>query len=272
MNLWHGMPVKRLDDRPAVARHQTDLLTVTSALHARNIQGDWGVPLEACREIGLPRNDVLVRAKEAATQPSPSRLVARMPTYRRSVLGHIRDDGHEMGNVFQLPGATPDAIEERAKDLGLKVIVKLHPMAERPARPFQGTHLEILDDADLAERGLSVYGLLAQADVLVTDHSSVWIDYLLMDRPLVFSIADLAAYSSTRGHYFTPLEDALPGPVVSSVNDLFLALKGSFLDDEDQARWRARRAESTPIHHRFIDSSSSERVAAEIEAKSVRRS
>jgi CDP-glycerol glycerophosphotransferase (TagB/SpsB family) len=94
--------------------------------------------------------------------------------------------------------------------------------------------------------------------VLVTDHSSVWVDFLLLDRPMVFALADLASYAESRGHYFTPLAEHLPGPIVTDLATLGPALAEALEGDP----WAARRRALRGVHHTHLDDGSAARVAA----------
>jgi len=55
--------------------------------------------------------------------------------------------------------------------------------------------------------------LLAITDVLVSDYSSIWVDYLASGCPMVFYTPDKAVYESTRGTYF----DERPGVETSTL-------------------------------------------------------
>ncbi len=59
---------------------------------------------------------------------------------------------------------------------------------------------------------------LAAADVLVTDYSSIFFDFLCLDRPILFLLTDLADYSANRGLYEPP--ERLPGGKAQSLADL----------------------------------------------------
>jgi CDP-glycerol glycerophosphotransferase (TagB/SpsB family) len=263
VNLWHGMPVKRLEPEPAVARRQTDLVTVTSRLHGDHLRETWGVGREVVVETGLPRNDRMVRA---ATESPPLALdeiagerplVVWLPTYRRSVTGDIRLDGDEFGNCFEFPGADDASVAALADRLGVQVLVKPHPMAP-PVVTGSSRGLTVWDDAALADRELTLYEVLGHATVLLTDHSSVWVDYLLVDRPLVFTIGDLERYADTRGHYFVPLADHLPGPIATDLASLEAHLADALGTDP----WAERRRELRWLHHTHLDGDSADRVAA----------
>lgn len=84
---------------------------------------------------------------------------------------------------------------------------------------------------------------LAAADVLITDYSSIFFDYLCLDRPILFLLTDLDDYSESRGLYERP--DQLPGRKardLAQLTDLAASLaRGDAEPEEDvaaRARWR----------------------------------
>jgi CDP-glycerol glycerophosphotransferase (TagB/SpsB family) len=125
--------------------------------------------------------------------------------------------------------------------------------------------LTVWNEDDLTDRGLTLYETLGHAELLLTDHSSVWIDYLLLGRPIVFTIADREDYSASRGHYFTPLEDHLPGPIVETLDDLRAVLTRPV--DDLLRTWGPALASSRDVHHRFADGRSSERVVDAVSSR-----
>ena len=73
---------------------------------------------------------------------------------------------------------------------------------------------------------VSLYGVLGQARGLVTDYSSVWVDYLLLDRPLAFLVPDRDTYS--RALVPPDVLDWVPGELVGPHEPF-----GTFLADLD---------------------------------------
>lgn len=229
VNVWHGMPIKRLVGGSAVGRHQSTFTIATSGFHADHLAQTWNLPRSRVHCTGLPRNDALLRSAARRKLPSElglqqgDRLVLWLPTYRNSALGDIRNDGHDAGNVFQLAGATAPDVDAMARRLGVHLVVKPHPMAENRSL-VDYPNLSVWDEPALRKRFDSLYDLLGQADVLVTDHSSVWVDFLLLRRPIVFAIGDMDEYARTRGFYVAPDMDFLPGQVINSLEGLEDAL------------------------------------------------
>lgn len=59
---------------------------------------------------------------------------------------------------------------------------------------------------------LSTRKVMCAADVFVTDYSSLWFDYLLLDKPIVFFASDYKNYENGRGFYLD--YKSLPGEVL----------------------------------------------------------
>lgn len=262
VNLWHGMPVKRLPPLSDVGRNQTDLTVATSAVHAANLAATWGLAPEQVAVTGLPRNDVLV---SRAQDPLPEvlrrltggrPLVVWLPTYRR-VAGDDEVDGVDVGHASQFAGGSAEAVNAVLARLGAHAVLKPHPLAPRPD-VARLSNLDVWSEDDLDASGLTLYQLLAHADVLISDHSSVWIDYLLTQRPVVFAVSDLEEYATSRGFYFDPVTDLFPGPLVTDLAELERALGEALAGDD---AWAERRREALELHHLHRDAASADRVA-----------
>lgn len=264
VNLWHGMPVKRLPPDSDVGRNQTDLTIATSPIHAANLAATWGLSAEQVAVTGLPRNDVLVN-EAASSPPAVLReltggrpLVVWLPTYRR-VAGVDEIDGVDAGTVSQFAGGTAEAVNALLARLDVHAVLKPHPLAPRPD-VARLSHLDVWDEDDLTASGLTLYHLLAHADVLISDHSSVWIDFLLTQRPLLFAVSDLEEYAGSRGFYFDPVTDLFPGPLVTDLQALERELAALVAGAGDDP-WAERRREALQLHHVHLDAASADRVA-----------
>ena len=61
--------------------------------------------------------------------------------------------------------------------------------------------------------------------MLITDYSSVYVDYLLLDRPIVFSCPDLEKYKKDRGFVVEDPSLLMPGTLVRNQKELINSLR-----------------------------------------------
>jgi CDP-glycerol glycerophosphotransferase (TagB/SpsB family) len=229
VNLWHGDGPKDIRPAPGVgeAVRSTHLVGSTE-LFTRMQAEALGVAAEGVLVTGNPRTDQLGRppAPEALARLGiDGGFVLWMPTFRRPrPVGAVRVPGSH-----PRPGreaADLDRLLRGLADRGLQLVVKPHPMdADRRRTPGA----VLVDDETLGRAGIPLYSLLGAASGLVTDYSSVWVDYLLVDRPVAFLVQDRESYD--RSLHPPDVLDWVPGEVVGHGDAPF----ASFLADLDAA-------------------------------------
>lgn len=265
VNVWHGMPVKTIGRDAGGGGVPADLAVATSDVFRPILSAAWDMPEERVHSIGIPRNDRLLRSAQSSTGPAGlglpdgQRLVMLLPTWRATNEADI--DATAFGTGSDGSAGSLAALDAAIEGLGLHCVVKPHPLAGEP-EPYVGRNVRVITDRDIANAGVSLYELLGRADILVTDYSSVWIDYLLLDRPIVFHMPDETEYRSARGVYFDDLHNWVPGPVVSDLPSLVNELT-SLARGEDE--YAAARVERRAQLHAHIDARSTERLLAQVD-------
>lgn len=268
VNLWHGMPIKRLPAGSDVGHHQTDLTVATSDYHARHLAETWDLELDQVAVVGLPRNDVLRRDLPDRVVDSLAAAGLRrpfalwMPTFRSSISKHGERDGIDRDTVTQFEGADLARVGELAEELELDVLVKPHPLAPPTREEPESDRVHVWIEDDVRAAGITAYELIAASELLITDVSSVWIDHLILDHPIYFAFSDRDQYGATRGFYFDG-DDEWPGPISATWDELAGHLRDRVAE---RPEWVARRAEARALHHAPIDQPSAEVVADRIVA------
>ena len=108
-------------------------------------------------------------------------------------------------------------------EIKILLIVKLHPMDILQTVDFPlFTNIMIMKQNDFS---FQLYPLLGATDFLLTDYSSVWIDYDILDRPMGFVMNDIDEYQKSRGLTFDNISEVLPGPILSDLESLKSFLK-----------------------------------------------
>jgi len=168
-----------------------------------------------------------------------------MPTYRRSVRGEHFVDGTDYNNAAQMPGFDPELFNDWLAAHQMVCILKPHPLGAPPQIRTTG-HLLVMDDATLAAHGLTLYELLGGTDILITDISSVYIDFLILNRPIIHAFADREEYGASRGFLFDWDEEYFAGPFVSDMNGIQRALE-EIADGRDE--YIAQRSRLRSLFH-----------------------
>ena len=268
VNLWHAMPLKRIGwmlPNPTSKPHsKVDLAT---SEFWRPIVDQCMRPWEKVLVNGLPRYDRIrslgpaeVRRRLGGVAPRCRKLVTWMPTYRRSVRGEYYLDGMDYNNEAQMPGFDSEEFNDWLAAHQMVCVLKPHPLGA-PPQIRTGGHLFVMDDAALAAHGLTLYELLGGTDALITDVSSVYVDYLILNRPIIHAFADRAEYASSRGFAFDWTEDYLAGPLVEDMNGIQRALE-EIADGRDE--YIAQRTRLRSLFHTDPDQPATPALLAQL--------
>jgi len=243
VNLWHG-------DGPkghAGAVVHSNYMVSGSGVFGRRQADAFGVGEGDLLLTGLPRISQLRQPADAAALQrlgidSSRPFVVWMPTVRQywaAGVNAARSDTTDTEADTALAELIRPGV--RALDaLGIQVVVKPHPI-DLVSRTFDG--FPAVADADVIAAGTTVYAFLGASAGLLTDYSSVWTDYLALDRPIGFFTPDLQAYLAGRGVQPGSLE-LQPGPTLETADD-FTRFGREVLGEQDgqgpQLRQRARQ-------------------------------
>ncbi len=267
VNLWHGEPPTKVTGRffGSQGGLRCTYAPVCSTVGRAYRAAEFDLHPSQVPIVGAPRNDRMMRADGAAVRRALLGAEATRPTllwlpsFRR---GQFADQAPRIDTVGEhYPGVPFGAadiaqLDAALDDVGARIVVKLHP---HDIERFSGDYrsIRVLTQRQMADAGLTLYPMLAAFDGLVTDMSSVWVDYLLLDRPMVFAFPDVDQYRDGRGLNLEPFEDWVPGPFVRTVDELVAAITDVVAGRDPMAeeRGRARRR----FHH-FIDDGSTARL------------
>jgi CDP-glycerol glycerophosphotransferase len=271
LNTWHGTPLKRMgydieDGALATANIVRNFVAADYLLAANAFMADQmyetayklsGVYRGTLIEEGYPRVDrqflddagresARRRLVEAGLPLGDRKIILYAPTWKGESFGNPTDDLDEILEHIA-------AIEERIDTSRYAVLLKTHQSVHSLAK-----HRPELKRM-LVPNEIPTNIVLGVTDLLVTDYSSIFFDFLQTGRPIVFFTPDLADYAGTRGLYFEP--DEWPGPVLMTARELGeelarIADDGDAVPEEYRERYCAMQRTFTP----YEDGSSSKRV------------
>ncbi len=107
--------------------------------------------------------------------------------------------------------------------------------------------------------------LLRNADLLISDYSSIWIDYLLKDKPIIGFCYDYERYMRDRSLLFD-FDRVFPGKITYEVPQLLAALDES-LQGKESAVDANKRDYSRKFFYSYFDNNSTKRVIDKVKEK-----
>lgn len=224
LQTWHGTPLKRMlfdldrivgrtegyEDRMRTMISEWSVLSSPSPWATTQFRSafDYRGPVW---ELGYPRNDALVNdasdvraeAREKLAVATDARVIVYAPTFR--------DDQKYRGQFsFDIP-LEFDVLRE-AIDPTDEIVVRLHPVVARSATLPPGIRN--------GNTGIDMFEVMCAADILITDYSSVFFDFALLDRPIIFFTPDLDSYRDELRGFYLDFESEAPGPICRSTEEV----------------------------------------------------
>lgn len=244
VNLWHGCGYKASRTRDLHGKLNIKRLFMSSRLVFDYVlvPGTAFIKTKSeffhCDEskvipIGYPRYDLLHsstinwdKVKEIWTI-NDEKIVMWLPTYRKT--GDSTYGENNMENQYWLPLLRSDddlkTINQYCEENNIILIIKKHRLQSIFFKEGEFGHIRFLDDDDLNAVGIQLYEVFQYTDALISDYSSVAIDYLLLDKPLAFTLDDYDEYAAKRGFVFDNAKDYMPGYHIYKIQEMKLFFK-----------------------------------------------
>ncbi len=202
-------------------------------------------PIGKCRSDVMKKDENVLQVmnyfKNICKDYKFSKIILYTPTHRdyelsefdikRSILGFAVDKYR---------------FEKFLKDNEILIICKLHPHqnaeileTEMPTGVINFTGNEYF----------GLVELMQVSDILMTDYSSAYIDYLLLDKPVVFNMYDLELYQQSRGLAFYPFKRICAGEIFTDEVSFYNALKET-LNNPNKYRFLRQELLDEMLTHR----------------------
>lgn len=225
----------------------TDYLIISS----KNIEGYYSeafqIPKDKIKALGLPRADYYFenhdidglksRFFERYGISTNKKIILYAPTFR---------DEEKYNNVFDYLD-----LEKFNESLGDEYILalRLHPKIKDFYKVDISAKGQYIDCSDYP----SEQELMLISDILITDYSSIMIEFAMLNKPVVFFTYDFDSYmANERGFYFD-FKSTVPGPVVEDSNQLINTIKNKDFNEDRLSKFVKTQFDE-------IDGKSSERV------------
>lgn len=265
INTTHGSPLKKignfLDDRDY---NFFTYVLAASDFFAPIIQRAFGCGRDQVKICGHPRNDALFVKNDALGQlgfeENYDKVILWLPTFRQS--DFLGQDDVAVAEGTGLPILSDhkdmERVNERLKEKNCLMIAKIHPAQDLSLIDTKSfSNIKIVTNARMQAMGCNLYELLAHADALITDYSSVYFDYLLLNRPIGFTVDDMEEYQKNRGFVVDDPSDLMPGSFINTPEE-FLGFVDHLLNGEDD--YKEKREKVNRLVNKYEGGKDCERV------------
>lgn len=242
IQLWHGIPLKRIGKLfPGESLWDAETYkyaaTVCSSTRDQELMAQAFAPLpkERVWQTGLPRNSTILKPDDSLPWDYKAhlsrlremlrgrRLVLYAPTWREQGVG-IYEFSHADENALDAVLAKHNAV------LGIRAHANRRTIGQDG-----GVEPRVLQMNDFPD----VNVVLRETAVLITDYSSIYIDFLVTGRPVIHFTYDLESYVAERGFLYS-LDEALAAKpsltATDMIGELDLALGGQYAHKAQYAK------------------------------------
>lgn len=245
LNTWHGTPLKKLgldievSGPEASARDhflkessQWDYLLAQNEFSAKKLTKAFAMKGDVLA-YGYPANDLFFR-KDLAQVVTKIKTELGIKQGKKVILyaPTWRDDSRK-SDKWEFSFELLMDLKEMQNQLGddFILLLRMHHLVrdEFDLSSVSNFVIDVSDYDDVTE-------LMAITDILITDYSSIFFDFMTLKKPILFYMYDLEKYQSKiRGFYLDVRKD-LPGPVVENFDSLMDELF-SLKNDFDQKKY-----------------------------------
>ena len=229
VNLWHGVVTKKIMYDDQITRKKKGIVGRINVQSERYVNKKWFVvctsdiyypifrsafrtTIDKILNLGQARNDYFFmdtpnKYKEAF---AGKKIIVYMPTHRQEGKKSMN-----MYHILDLP-----LINEMLDKHNAVLVIKKHYYHR--AEPSVGK--EYNNIIEMTNENPDTFALLKAADVLVTDYSSCYNDYLLLNRPQIFFCYDMDDYLLNDREMYFDYYSNVPGPICKNNSELIKEL------------------------------------------------
>ena len=239
VNLWHGIPLKKIgyDDTLSQHRHP-DLNTLKGKLFrsfapdnyvlcpseklSAIFQSAFRLKKERIIIAGYPRTIPFFESKETllkqiqddTTSPDFYDYVLKIKNEKRKVVVYMPTFRDLKPDFLQYAFPDMNHLNTALEQNNIFLLLKLHRFSKTPI------HLSTYKNIEIIDNKMDIYPLLPFTDALITDYSSIFFDYALLRKPIIYYPYDLEEYKASSRELYFDYEELIQNNICYNYSDL----------------------------------------------------
>lgn len=232
INTWHGTPLKHLGNDENTAAMDAAKNMIRNMMCCDYFLNQNKFSTDAMKsafelediykgefiEEGYPRTDIILNTDTEVMKEKlrkigihiNKKVVLYAPTWRGTVQKVENNTSRLAEDIKRLKEMVGDEYD---------ILLKLHQLEYKYVDAINEEGIYSIPVEWDANEILSI------TDILITDYSSIYFDYLVTGKPILFYMYDKERYIDTRGTYIAVTEENMPGPILRNIEEVTNAIK-----------------------------------------------
>lgn len=277
INLWHGMTIKTIG---YIEKHisqtikdnykwlgENSYLFATSDIFKALLSNSFMTEPNKIFITGQPKTDCILdndkfnKVKKLFNLEKYNKVILYTPTYKEFC--RAEDIKPMFKNIFYCDDYNENDFYSYLEKNNILLIFKPHLFDESFYERTQGlvnfehSNIKFINDLFLKENNIALYEIFKYVDVLISDFSSITVDFAISKKPIIYLLSDKKSYADERG---MSLEDNyeifMPGFKVNNYGELKNAITDSLTTNSKNSEF----IKSLPLLHKHVDSSACKRI------------
>ena len=277
VQLWHGIPLKKIKNDDTINQiiprypfsillrnlflkvfpfldEKFDLIISSGFKVTDRFKSAFKTNGSNIVETGYSRMDIILNAESAYEKEELfkhdkieiEKYLLYAPTHR--------EEGKGKSNMFSNSGL--EKLNKFLQKQNSVMVIKMHyyeieNMTLLTDKEY--SHIQLINNMETSD----INRILHHIDILITDYSSVFYDFLVLDRPVIFSPFDLDEYQRIDREFYENYADAVPGPVCKNWNEVQIQLEKYFSNDDP---YQFKRQKLFNQFYKYSDTDNSKRI------------
>lgn len=265
ISLWHGLGLKNIGYLVADKEYSYPLnntfsyMTSTSDFTKDILQKCFHYNDRQSIVVGNPRCDMLFKKKDCFTgfniNKNYDKVFLWLPTFRKSSSRNLFDSDCDFPLLDE---NNINEFNDILKNSNVLMIIKPHPFQnDLPLFMHKYSNILFIKTSDFYEVDFEFYEFVGQVDALISDYSSIFYEFLLLDRPIGFVIDDFDNYNNARGFNVPDPIEMMPGHKIKTIQDLHCFIVDVTNGKDD---YRNERKKINQKVNKYTDSLNSKRL------------
>lgn len=278
INLWHGIPLKKIGydakkGKGSVCYHSRGIVKLLHKLNtpwlfekyfriiitSSNLENIFISALKSNKKniaiTGYPRNDIFFDWIKNCDLGANKSILNDIKKYKEKnkilfYLPTFRDTG---GNPFKEAKMDLHKFNQFLISHNLIFIAKFHPLSK-----INDFNADEYKNIVLLSSETDIYPILKFTDLLITDYSSVYFDFLLSEKPILFFPYDLKKYISKDRELYFNYDNFTPGKKSYNFKNLLVDIENILIKEVDE--YKDERNKIKEFCYKYKDGKSAKRI------------